>query len=101
NGGGFDFSSVQAIAVNKAISSIRIADVDADGRPDIVASRLTGSDISVYQNTSAAQVSFAPPRFFITEMLPVGMDLNDFDGDGKPDIAVSSIAKSVSVLNNT
>lgn len=101
NQGSFNFSDTKIILVNKAVSNIRIADLDADGKPDLTIARLTGSDISVYLNNSSSELSFRDPTFFITETLPVGVDFSDFDGDGKLDIAVSSIAKSVSVLNNT
>jgi gliding motility-associated-like protein len=100
NKGLFDFSDINVITVNKAISSIRLADVDADSKPDLVVARLTGSDISVYRNMSTSDIAFDEPSFFITESLPVGMDFSDFDGDGRLDIAVGSIARSVSVLNN-
>lgn len=100
NQGSFNFSDVKVIQVNKAVSNIRVADLDADGKPDLTLARLTGSDISLYLNNSASNFSFRDPVFFITETLPVGVDFSDFDGDGKLDIAVSSIAKSVSVLKN-
>ena len=101
NQGSFSFDQSKILAVNKAVSCIRIADLDADTKPDLAIARLTGSDISVYLNNSAGELSFRNPLFFVTETLPVGMDFGDFDGDDKLDIAVGSIAKSVSVLNNT
>src|SRR5690606_34748410 len=101
NSGSFNFSEIKEIAVNKAVSNIRVADVDGDSKPDLAVARLTGSEISVYPNTSGSEVAFGPPLLYATETLPVGMDFGDFDGDGKADIAVGSVAKSVSVLNNT
>ena len=102
NKGAFNFNDLQVIVVNKAISNLRIGDLDGDQKPDIAIARLTGSDVSVYlNNSSGSQLSFKQPLFFITESLPAGMDFGDFDGDGKADIAVSTIAKSISVLNNT
>ncbi|MEX2233152.1 MAG: FG-GAP-like repeat-containing protein [Cyclobacteriaceae bacterium] len=101
NKGSFDFTDLKVIAINKAISNIRIGDLDGDAKPDIAIARLTGSDVSVYFNDGGSELNFRQPVFFITETLPVGIDFSDFDGDGKLDIAVGSIAKSVSVLNNT
>lgn len=101
NKGSFNFGTVDVIMVNKAVSNIRLADLDADSKPDITIARLTGSDISVYLNNSGSTLAFRDPLSVVTETLPVGMDFSDFDGDGKLDIAVGSIAKSVSVLNNT
>jgi gliding motility-associated-like protein len=100
NRGALSFDEFKVMPVNRAVSSIRIADIDADEKPDIIIARLTGSDVSVYLNNSAQSISFKDPLFFATETLPVGMDFGDFDGDGKPDIAVGSIAKSISILNN-
>ena len=101
NQGSFSFDQSKILAVNKAVSNIRIADLNADSKPDLAIARLTGSDISVYLNNSAGELSFQAPMFYVTETLPVSMDFADFDGDDKLDIAVGSIAKSVSVLNNT
>lgn len=100
NHGALTFDEFKVIAVNRAVSSIRIADIDADEKPDIIIARLTGSDLSVYLNKSTEAISFKDPLFFATETLPVGVDFGDFDGDGKPDIAVGSIARSISILNN-
>lgn len=101
NGGAFDFTDVRVITVNKAISSIRVADLDADGKRDIVIARLTGSDVSVYRGKTPATLEFEEPVSFITETRPVGMDFGDLDGDGKLDLTVGAIAQSVSILNNT
>ena len=87
--------------MNKAISNIRIGDLDGDTKPDIAITRLTGSDVSIYLNQTQTGLSFSVAQFFITDLRPVGIDFGDFDGDGKMDISVGSIAKSISILNNT
>lgn len=100
NKGAFDFNDIAIVNVNKAVSNIRIGDLDGDTKPDIAITRLTGSDVSVYLNQSGTELSFSAPGFFVTDLRPVGLDFGDFDGDGKIDISVGSIAKSISVLNN-
>src|SRR5690606_24486566 len=78
NLGSFNLGNIDVITVNKAVSNIRLADLNADSKPDITIARLTGSDISVFLNRSGGSLSFQDPQFFVTETLPVGMDFGDF-----------------------
>lgn len=88
------------------VHGIALADVDGDGRPDVVAVGSGGvSDImSVLKNLSSAgsidSNSFAPGVAFSGggEMVVVG----DLDGDGKPELVTGSYQKSIlSVFKNT
>jgi len=81
---------------------VAITDFDGDGRPDIVVTDTTGS-ISVLRNTSVSNtVSFAPKVDFVAGSFPNCIATGDFDGDGKPDIAVTnSSSNTISVFRNT
>jgi len=79
-----------------------IADLDGDGKMDIIC--INGSNtISVSRNTSSPRViSFAPGLNVTTGANPIKQACGDLDGDGKPDIVtITGPDYSFSVLRNT
>jgi hypothetical protein len=85
---------------------VKCADLDSDGKPDMVISIPTVGTMTVFRNQSTTgtidsasltnrqdiQVGGSPNYFHIA----------DFDKDGKPDIAISGTANnSVTILRNT
>lgn len=76
-------------------SSIRFADIDRDGKIDLVVACNKTSGMTVIRNTSTVgTISFATRRDLLfnfgvsaTGALPYEVTIADFDGDGKPDIA--------------
>jgi hypothetical protein len=87
-----------------------IADIDGDGRPDLVAASALDGTISIYQNVitngSLAADSFAPPRIVLPMLSsnsnsPIDLAVADVDGDGKLDIvATDSTNGIVSIFRN-
>ncbi len=67
-----------------------VSDVNMDGKPDVIVLYFNGW-VSVFRNTSSSgAVSFAPSVNYQSVNLNAGISAGDIDGDGKPEIAVSS-----------
>ena len=79
------------------------ADVDGDGRVDIIAANFGNNTLSILKNTgSPGSLSFAPQVVLPTLAAPNALAVGDLDGDGKLDVAVAnSSASFVSVFRNT
>jgi hypothetical protein len=89
--------------------SVRIADVNSDGLPDlVVANRGPGNDgtgsagVSVLLQNSATPGTFLAPVTYTTPWGAIDVAVADLNGDGKPDLVVASIGPAptgaVSVL---
>jgi len=75
--------------------SIIVADLDGDGKPDIVTANYSARSITVALGEGDG--NFKPP--IVLGSWPWGMAAADFDGDGKPDLAVTNyLANTVNIL---
>ena len=90
---------------------VEVADLDGDGKLDIIASDYGDNLISIYRNVSTpgglTTNSFAARLDFATGATPIGVAVRDLDGDGKPEIvtanagdATISIFQNLSTLGN-
>ena len=75
-------------------ADIAVADVNDDGRLDIVVS--AGDGISVLLATGPGR--FAPATRVVLEHRPGAIAVADFDGDGAPDIVTASLDGTVTVV---
>ena len=80
--------------------TVGIADVNGDGKPDLVTVNTGANTVSVLLGNGAG--SFGPRTDFATGAVPHGLAIADLDGDGNPDLVVANTgANTVSVLLGT
>ena len=99
------FATQQSFTVGVNPTSVAIADLDGDGKPDLIVTNASSSTISILRNTTpagAAVPTFATQQTFATGAYPYSVAAADFDGDGKLDLVVANVGNSdVSVFRNT
>lgn len=79
-----------------------IADIDGDGKLDLIATGYASNILSVFRNTSTlGSISFAAPAVLATNVGPYQIATGDLDGDGRTDIAISNAnSGGVSIWQN-
>ncbi|MFO1487815.1 MAG: LamG-like jellyroll fold domain-containing protein [Verrucomicrobiota bacterium] len=106
--GGLTVNSFEApvsLAVGADARFATAADLDADGRADLVVVNFGGNSLSVLKNLaspgSLTTNSFALPVNFATPAGPYEVAIADLDGDGQPDLTVANHdAQVVSIFRN-
>ncbi len=87
---------------------VAIGDLNNDGKPDVVVTNLQSNTISIYQNQSTRGTISASSKIDIgTGNNPNDVTITDFNGDGSPDLVVTSgtdtsasIYKNISTVGN-
>lgn len=101
--GSINFSSQPALTIGGRGEQITLADIDGDGKKDIIASVLFGAGgVHVFRNISTpGSIRFASPVNVLSGG-PLDIAVGDIDGDGKPDLAIANVnTGKVSVHKNT
>ncbi len=71
-------------------ADVKMADLDGDGKPDLVVSNGSFA-LSIFRNSSSLNSLSFDTRIDLTAFNPpAGVDVNDLDGDGKPEIVLAN-----------
>ncbi len=77
--------------------TVKIGDLNGDGKPDLVVANISSSMLSVLLGNGVG--GFGPKSDRATGNGPIYLAIGDLNGDGKPDLAVTNYyASTVSVL---
>ena len=83
------FDTPESYAVGGDVVAVAIADLDDDGRPDIVALDASGNQVMVLRQDPDNRGEFLVNDIEATEDEPLALSLADVDGDGRPDATVA------------
>jgi FG-GAP-like repeat len=99
--GSFSAAPGSPLAVGTNPASVAVADVNGDGRLDIVTANSGSNNVSVLLGNGSGSFSAAPGSPFAVGANPVSVAVADVNGDGRPDIVTANQGSSnVSVLLN-
>jgi hypothetical protein len=87
------FAPQQTFAVGISPRSVVVGDFNGDGKPDLAVANSGSNTVSVLLNTiatGATTASFAAQQAFSVGSDPFSVAAGDFNGDGKPDLAVAN-----------
>ncbi|MBC7946535.1 MAG: VCBS repeat-containing protein [Chitinophagaceae bacterium] len=93
--GNISFAPQQNFSMLFHPDNITVADLDKDGKPDIITSNFSANTISIFRNIgSGGSLSLATRTDYAANLSPSWITSGDFDGDGKTDIALSNYSSN-------
>src|SRR5690606_14012575 len=99
--GNFTFSG-QSINIGKKSTTPAIADLDGDGKPEVIISNQDANTITVLKNQSTpGNIAVASTPYTITisgAATTDGLAVNDLNGDGRPEIVTGQYQTNFSNL---
>src|ERR1039458_9200554 len=102
--GGFTAAAGSPFAVGARPYSVAVGDFNGDGNPDLAAANLDSDNVTVLLGNGSGGFTAASGSPFAVGTGPASVAVGDFNGDGKPDLAVANLyftSNNVTVLLNT
>ena len=105
NAGTFAAPVQISVGNNGSAAGLAVADVNGDGKLDLIVSDNINNQVAIFQNQSSGGLltpgSFAAPVYLATGTDPRQVVVRDLDGDGFPDIICVNVgAGTVSIFRN-
>jgi len=98
NGDG-TFHAFTASPAGTNANSLAVGDFNGDGKPDLAVTDLINNDVNVLLGNGDGTFHAATSSPFMVDSGPTSIAVGDFNGDGKPDLAVANgTSNDVSVL---
>lgn len=101
----FSFSEpVSKLNASGISYTVKVADLDLDGKLDVIATNTSSANVSVYRNisTGSSLSIMDAQNFALTGFSQTyGLAVADMNGDGKPDLIVSDNSTRIGYLENT
>ena len=99
------FAARVDVATSGTPIAVAVADMNGDGKPEIISANTSDSTLAIFQNQSTSgsltSGSFASGIDFKLNSAPNSIALGDFNGDGFPDIAAANgNSNTVSIFQN-
>lgn len=96
--GSITFGTAQKITLSGTLNSINSADINQDGKADLVVTNTINNQVHVLLNQSVpGTFSFNTALVLAASNGPWGVDVSDIDGDKDPDLIVTN--RNVATLN--
>jgi hypothetical protein len=101
--GSISFATGVSYTSGSVARSAMVADINGDGKPDVVTSNISSNTFRVYQNNSTSgSISLSTGTTFATNAGPYYAYPVDVDGDTKPDIITANFSSNnIQVFRNT
>ncbi|MES2775048.1 MAG: FG-GAP-like repeat-containing protein, partial [Bacteroidota bacterium] len=101
--GTVSFATRKDTAISQTVTEMNQADLDGDGKPDVIIIDRPNRAIKLYRNvTTTGTFLLAPGQELTTQVRPQNINVQDIDGDGLPDLVIgNSESGKVSIYKNT
>jgi hypothetical protein len=96
--GGFTAAAKSPFAVGMQPQSVTVADVNGDGKPDLISANTSDNTVSILLGDGSGGFAAAPGSPFAAGAAPFAVAVADFNGDGLPDVAAANAVGTVTVL---